>query len=137
MSAESTENITTLGNTFVLTLIDTIPLPVVKCHRNCLIWSNTYAFRKVIKLYISYTLNKWFGDINTGFKLDNCFFAFVKLSENADHDKYPYRGFGIRFNARWYFSLPGIILELMIALLCILIIKTKTSEFLVKVQHKD
>ena len=122
MSPESNENITTLGNTFVPILIDTLSLPFVKFHRNCLIRSNIYAFRKVIKLYISYTLNKWFGDLNTGFKLDNCLFGFVKLTENTDLDKYPYSGYGIGFNARLQFSLLGIILELMIALLCILMI---------------
>ena len=100
-------------------MIDTLSLPVVKFHWNCLIRSNIYAFRKVLKLYISYTLNKWLGDLNTGFKLDNCSFGFVKLTENTDLDKYPYSVYDIGFSTRLQFSLPGIISELMIALLCI------------------
>ena len=57
MSQDSMENTTPSDNTFAPTLIDTSPLPVAKFNGNCLIGNNIYNFRKVINLYISYTLN--------------------------------------------------------------------------------
>ena len=59
-------------------------------------------------------------------------FGFVKLTKNADPDKYSYSGYGIGFDTRGYHSLPGgsvgknlIFFELIWAHLFALIIKEK------------
>ena len=41
---------------------------------------------------------------NTDFTLDNCLFGTVKLTKNADPDKYKYSGYGIGFGLRLQFS---------------------------------
>ena len=51
-----------------------------------------------MNIFISYILNQWHRHLNTDFALGNCLFAFAKLTENADPDKYVYAGYGIRFN---------------------------------------
>ena len=43
---------------------------------------------------------------NTAFKLRNCLFGSVKLTENTDLDKYKYNGFGIGFDSCREYSLP-------------------------------
>ena len=60
-------------------------------------------------------------------------FGAVKLTKNADPDKYNYSGYGIGFDLRLEFSLSdgsngvkvSLFLELILAHLCILIIKKK------------
>ena len=68
-------------------------------------------------------------------------FGFAELTKNAGPDKYKYSGYGKGFGSRSEFSYTdeniGEKLELIWAHLCILIIKIKTSKFLVKDQHKD
>ena len=59
----------------------------------------------VVSLYISYELNTWSRDLSTYFTLDNCLFGAVKLTKNADSDKYGCSSYGIGFNARLQFSL--------------------------------
>ena len=57
------------------------------------------SLKKVINLYISYTLNPPLqkkNKLNTHFTLDGCLFGFVKLTKNADLDKPKHRGYGIR-----------------------------------------
>ena len=87
-------------------------------------------------------MNQWPRDLNTNFTLDNCLFGSVKLTKNADPDKYVYTGYGIGFDLRSEFSLPDgsvgkmLFLELIWAHLYILIIRKKISSFLVKDQHK-
>ena len=39
--------------------------------------------------------------------LENCLFGAVKLTKNADIDKYGYSGYGIGFDRRSSFSFPG------------------------------
>ena len=74
ISEESIENITTSDNTFSPRLTDSRPLPVVKSNRNCLLRNNISAFKKVINLYISHTLNIWLRDLNEVFILGKCLF---------------------------------------------------------------
>ena len=138
-SEEKVENIAISDNTFVLTLIDSYPLPDVKFGGQWFINSNISAFRIVINLYISYILHKCSRDSNTDFTLGNCLFGDVKVTKNADPDIYGYNDYGIGFDARSKFSLPDgswgkmlLFLELMIALMCILIAKRKISQFLMK-----
>ena len=42
---------------------------------------------KVINLYISYILNPWLRNSNTGFTLNNYLCGYVKLRKNANPDK--------------------------------------------------
>ena len=53
--------------------------------------------KKVINLYISYTLGPKFKNLNTDFTLGNCLFGSVKLTKNTDLDKYKYTTYGIGF----------------------------------------
>ena len=43
-------------------------------------------------------------DLNTDFTLGNCLFRAVKLTKNADPDKYKYIGYGIGFDSRSEYS---------------------------------
>ena len=51
-------------------------------------------------------LNQWPRDLNTDFTLGNCLFGSVKLTKNADSNKYIYTSYGIGFDSRSEFSLP-------------------------------
>ena len=68
--------------------------------------NNIYIPKKVINLYTSYTLDQQLGNLNTYFTLNNCLFGSVKLTKNADLDKYKYSGYGIGFDSRSEFALP-------------------------------
>ena len=54
----------------------------------------------MINLYISYTLGPQLRNLNTDFTLANCLFGSVKLTKNADLDKYKYIGYSIQFDSR-------------------------------------
>ena len=64
----------------------------------CLMENNISIPRKVLNLYISYTLGPQLGNLNTDFALGNCLYGSVKLTKTADLHKYKYSGYGIR----WY-----------------------------------
>ena len=49
-------------------------------------------------------LDTWSGDLNTDFTLGDCMFGAVKLTKNADPDKYGYSGYGIGFDASSHYS---------------------------------
>ena len=70
-------------------------------------YTNIPIPKKVINIYISYILNQWPRDLTRDFILDNCLFGSVKLTKNADPDKHRYAGYGIGFNFRSEFPLPG------------------------------
>ena len=55
--------------------------------------------KKVINLYISYTLGPQLRNLNIDFTLGNHLFGSVKLTKNADLDKYKYPGYGIGFDS--------------------------------------
>ena len=42
----------------------------------------------VAHLFIAYELDIWLRDLNSGFTLKDCLFEAVKLTKNADPDKY-------------------------------------------------
>ena len=67
---------------------------------HCPIKNNISIAKKVINLYISYTLALQLRNLNTAFKSGNCLFGSVKLIKNADPDKYEYSRYGIRFDSR-------------------------------------
>ena len=66
--------------------------------------SVSFLHKNVVNLCISYTLDKWSKDLETYFTLGNCLFGAVKLTKNADPDKYEYNGYGIRLDSRSKFS---------------------------------
>ena len=66
---------------------------------------NIYFPRKVINLYISYTLCPQLTNCNTYFTLSNCLFGSVKLTKITELDKYKYTGYGIEFDSHEEFSL--------------------------------
>ena len=101
MSEENIENIIKSDSNFAPTF--------VKHHTrhnfngNCLI-NNISIPKKVINLCISYILRPWLRSLNTDFTLNNCLFGSVKLTKNADPDKYKYSDCTIRFDSRSEFS---------------------------------
>ena len=58
--------------------------------------SVSFLHKKVVNSYISYTLDTWSKDLNTNFTLGNCLLGAIKLTKNADLDKYS--GYGIGFD---------------------------------------
>ena len=92
----------------------------------------------MVNYFIVYELDSWPWDLDTDFNLGGCLFGDIKLTENANPDKYSYSDYGIGFVTHSEFSLPDgswylmvrknvIVLELIRAHLCILIIKEKIS----------
>ena len=88
----------------------------------------------MINLYISCTLGSQLRNLNIDFTLSNCLFGSVKLTKNADLDKYKYTEYGVGFDSRSEFLFTYgsygknvIILELIWAHLWMLIIKEKIS----------
>ena len=76
---------------------------------HCLIKNDISIPIKVINLYISYTLNPQLRNLNTDFTLGNCLFGSVKLTKNADLDKYKYSGYYIGFDSHsdfYYLTVP-------------------------------
>ena len=76
-------------------------------NEHCLIKNNISIPKKAINLNISYMLNPWLRNLNTDFTLNNCLFGSVKLTKNADPDKYKYRSYSIEFDSGSEFSLSG------------------------------
>ena len=64
----------------------------------------SFIHRDAVNTFIIYELDTWSRDFNTFFTLGYCSFGTVKLTKNADLDKYGYSGYGIGFNARSQFS---------------------------------
>ena len=62
--------------------------------------------KNLTNLYISYTLGPQLRNLNTDFILGNCLFGSVKLTKNADLDKYKCSGYDIGFDPHSEFSLP-------------------------------
>ena len=85
MSKENIENIAKSDRNFAPTFVDHHVLPDINFNGHCLI-NNIYIPKKLINIYISYTLNPWLRNLNTDFTLNNSLFGSVKLSKNADHE---------------------------------------------------
>ena len=66
---------------------------------HCLI-NNIYIPKKVRNINISYALGPCLRNLNADFTLKNCLFGSVKLTKNADPDKYKYSEYGIGFHSR-------------------------------------
>ena len=87
MSEGSIESITKSGSNFAPTFVNHHLLPDVNLNGHCLIKNNISIPKKVINLYISYTLGRQIRNLNTYFTLVNCLFGSIKLTKNADLDK--------------------------------------------------
>ena len=93
------ENITKSDSNFAPTFVDHYVLPGINFNIHCLINNNISIPKKVINLYISYTLSPCLGNLNTDFTLKNSLFRFVKLTKKADPDKYKNSGYRIGFDS--------------------------------------
>ena len=63
----------------------------------------TMPHRNVGNIYIAYKITGNNNDINYP-TLENCLFGSVKLTKNADINKYGYSGYGIGFDRNIFFS---------------------------------
>ena len=66
----------------------------------------TFTSKNVVNFFVVYELVSWPRDLNTDFTLGGCLFGGVKLTKNADPNKYSYIGYGIGFGTRGQYSLP-------------------------------
>ena len=90
ISEENIENTTKSYSSFPPIFVDHYVLSHINFNGHCLINNNISIPKKVIKLYTSYIINEWLRNLNTYFILKNCLFGSVKLTKNADSDKYKY-----------------------------------------------
>ena len=76
---------------------------------SCLKQGNTTSFdpNNVVNLFIIYELDIWSRDLNAKFTLKDCLFGNVKITKNADPDKYSYSGYGNGFDSCSHFSIPN------------------------------
>ena len=100
MSDENIETITKSDSNLAPTFVNHHVLSGIYFNGHYLIKNNASIPKKVTNLYISYTLGSQLRNLNTDFTLGNCFFGSVKLTKNADLDKYKYTGYGIGFDSR-------------------------------------
>ena len=107
------------------------PLPDIKFNWKCLINNNVDPYMDAVNLYICYKLDRWPRDLDTDVKWGNCLFGSAKLIKIADPDKCKYSNYGIGFDSRSEFLLIEamekmlLFLELILAHLCMLIIRKK------------
>ena len=64
----------------------------------------TILLGNIVNIYIVYESTSDYKDINYP-TLENCLFGSVKLTKNADFDKYGYSGYGIGFDREKSFSI--------------------------------
>ena len=62
--------------------------------------------KNMINFLIVYELDAWWQDLNTDFTLRGRLFGGVKLTKNADPDKYSCSSYGIGFDTGGQYSLP-------------------------------
>ena len=60
----------------------------------------------IVNIYIVHEITSDYKDINYP-TLENCLFGSVKLTKNADIDKYGYFGYGIGFGRQLSFSIDN------------------------------
>ena len=87
MSEESIENITKSDSNFAPNFVDHHSLPDINFNGHCLIKNNISILKKVINIYISYTLGLQLRNFTTTFTLSNCLCGSVKLTKNTDLDE--------------------------------------------------
>ena len=64
----------------------------------------TFTLNNVVDLFTAYELDTCLRGLNTDFTLKNCLFGAVKLTKNADPEKYSYSEYGIGFDWITFFS---------------------------------
>ena len=94
MSEKNIENVTKSDSNFASTFVDYHALLDINFNVHCLIKNNISTPKMLRNLYIFYILNPWLRNLNTDFTLNNCLFGSVKLTRNADQDKYKYVVYG-------------------------------------------
>ena len=99
ISEENIESITKSYSNFVSTFVG-LHLSRDISFNGKYLKNNISIPKKVINPYISYTLTPQFRNLNTDFTLINCLFGCVKLTKNADPDKYKYNVYDIGFDFR-------------------------------------
>ena len=78
----------------------------LKFEKSCLKQENkAFTPNNVVNLFIVHDLDAWSQKLNTDFTLKDRLFGAIKLTKNADLDKYKYSGYGIGFDSRSEFSL--------------------------------
>ena len=77
-------------------------LIIIDFNGNCSV-NDIYTTKKLINIYIYYILSPWLKNLNTDFTLKNCLFGSVKLTKNADPNKYKYSSYRIGFGSCWKF----------------------------------
>ena len=65
--------------------------------------SPTILHGNIVNIYIIFEITSNYDDINYP-KLENCLFGSVKLTKNADINKYGYSGYGIGFHRKGSYS---------------------------------
>ena len=86
ISEESIKNINKSGSNFAPTFVDHHLLPDINFNAHCLTKNNIPIPKRVINLYICYTLPPQLRNSDTDFTLTNCLFGSVKLTKTADLD---------------------------------------------------
>ena len=105
MPQESIKNSHTSNITFAPELTKDFQSSIVKFKGICFKQNSVSFFhKKVINLFISYRTDAWSKDLNSDFTPVNCLFGAVKLTKNADPDKYKCNNYGIGFDSRSQFS---------------------------------
>ena len=92
------ENITKSYSNFAPTFVDHHLLPDMNFNGHYLI-DSILVPKKLMNLYISYSLSPWLKYLNTDFTLNSCLFGSGKLTKNRDSDKYKYSGYNIGFDS--------------------------------------
>ena len=97
MLEESIKTSATSGNNFVPGLVDIYHRrTTTKFKGNCLIQDNiSFTYRNLVNLLFVYELEKRSRYLNTDFTLGDCLFGAVKLTKNADTEKFEFSGYDI------------------------------------------
>ena len=100
MLEESIENITKSDYNFAPTFVNHHVLPEINFSRYCFMKNDISIPKKVINLYICYTLDPEIRNLKTDFTLGNWLFGSVKLTKKSDPDKHKHTGYDIGFDSR-------------------------------------
>ena len=92
------ENITKSDSNFDPTFVDHHFLQDMNFNGHSLMKNNISSPKKVLNLYISYSLGPQLKNLKTDFTLGNCLFGSVKPNKIVDLEKYKFTGYGIRFD---------------------------------------
>ena len=85
----------------------------VEFNGSCLKQDKTmYNHGKIVNIYIVYETVGGYSDVNYP-TLQNALFGAVKLTKNADIDKYGYSGYGIGFDEKHIFHIQAVEMEKM------------------------